>query len=344
MELLSEAGMCGLCILLFMLIKLGGLKMNPTSCHKTEHISKPDYQNWFKDTMSDCTLCPRNCHVNRLAGQLGYCGQTAEPAAARAALHFWEEPCISGSAGSGTVFFSGCNLRCVFCQNHEIAIGKAGRTLSTERLVQIFLELQEKGANNINLVTPTHFMPQIACALEQAKQQGLVLPIVYNTGSYEEVDSLRYLEGLVDIYLPDLKYHSASLSLRYSHTDNYFEKATAAIAEMFRQVGTPKFKNTLMKRGIIARHLILPGQTKDSKKILRYLHETYGNDIYVSIMNQYTPLGHVSEIPELNRRVTPEEYNRVLLFAERIGIELGFQQEGETASESFIPAFDGEGL
>lgn len=319
-----------------------------------------DYRTWLTESMSDCTLCPRKCHVNRLDGQIGFCGQTAELTAARAALHFWEEPCISGTQGSGTVFFSGCNIRCVFCQNHNIALGKIGQTLSPERLSEIFLELQEKGAHNINLVTPTHFTPQIAHALASAKQQGLSIPIVYNTGSYEETASLRHLEGLIDIYLPDLKYFSSELSLLYSHAVDYFEKATAAIDEMYRQVGRPVFyeqplitsdltKQTpetirLMKSGIIVRHLILPGQTKDSKKILRYLHETYRNDIYVSIMNQYTPLPHVADISALNRKVTTEEYQRVLNFAERIGIEQGFLQEGETASESFIPSFDGEGL
>ena len=305
----------------------------------------PDYKRWYETAMSECILCPRKCHVDRLAGKTGFCGQTAELTAARAALHFWEEPCISGKSGSGTVFFSGCNIRCAFCQNHNIALGRSGRTLTQERLSEIFLELQDKGANNINLVTPTHFTPQIACALEHAKNHGLSIPVVYNTGSYEEVGSLRMLDGLIDIYLPDLKYYSSELSLQYSHAADYFEKATAAIAEMFRQVGTPIFSSdSLMKRGMIVRHLLLPGQTKDSKKILRYLHETYGNDIYVSIMNQYTPLSHVAEIPALNRRVTEEEYQRVLLFAERIGIELGFMQEGEAASESFIPEFDGEGL
>lgn len=305
------------------------------------------------NSMKDCVLCPRKCHVDRLQGQLGYCGQTAELTAARAALHFWEEPCISGNSGSGTVFFSGCNLRCVFCQNHNIAIGKAGFSISLERLSDIFLELQEQNANNINLVTPTHFIPQIAHALEAAKNHGLSIPIVYNTGSYEEVDSLRILDGLVDIYLPDLKYYSSELSLKYSHASDYFEKATAAIAEMFRQVGTPVMEpsmddepcNTpLMKRGIIVRHLLLPGQTKDSKKILRYLYETYKNDIYVSIMNQYTPLPHVAEISELNRTVSPEEYERVISFATKLGIEHGFIQEGSAASESFIPEFDGEGI
>lgn len=296
--------------------------------------------------MQDCTLCPRHCHVNRLAGQTGFCGQSDRLTAARAALHFWEEPCISGTEGSGTVFFSGCSLRCIFCQNHEIALGEGGKVISLERLADIFLELEDKGANNINLVTPTHFLPQIKYALIRAKRLGLSIPIVYNTGSYEEVSSLRQLEGLIDIYLPDLKYYSSELSMAYSHASDYFSKATAAIAEMFRQVGTPIFDDTagLMKRGMIVRHLILPGQTKDSKKLLRFLHETYGNDIYVSIMNQYTPLPQAGSIPGLNRKVTQEEYARVLSFAKAIGIEQGFLQEGETADESFIPPFHYEGL
>ena len=218
--------------------------------------------------------------------------------------------------------------------------------ITPKHLVEIFLNLQEQGANNINLVTPTHFLPQIAIALEQAKCRGLHLPIVYNTGSYESADALRHLDGLVDIYLPDLKYLSAELSAAYSHAPDYFEIACAAIAEMYRQVGDPVIcKDTgLMQRGVIVRHLLLPGQTKDSKKILRYLHETYGDHIYISIMNQYTPLPQVADIEALNRTVTPEEYDRVLRFAERIGIERGFCQEGAAASESFIPEFDERGL
>lgn len=296
--------------------------------------------------MSDCTLCPRNCHANRLAGQVGYCGQPATIRAARASLHLWEEPCICGEEGSGTVFFSGCNMRCVFCQNHNIAIGKYGRELTLERLAEIFLELQDRGANNINLVTPSHYIPQIVYSLNLAKENGLSIPIVYNTSSYEEVSSLRLLEGLVDIYLPDLKYYSADLAQEFSHAPNYYEKACAAIAEMYRQVGTPVIDNStgLMKSGVIVRHLLLPEQTKDSKKILRYLHETYGNDIYVSIMNQYTPLAHVADHPPLNKKVSAAEYERVLSFCERIGIEQGYMQEGEAASESFIPEFDGQGL
>ena len=296
--------------------------------------------------MSDCTLCPRRCHANRAAGQTGFCGQTAQLRAARAALHFWEEPCISSDCGSGTVFFSGCSLQCIFCQNHEIALGESGKAISVERLSQIFLELQKKGAANINLVTAGHFIPQVCRALELSKADDLSIPIVYNTGSYEEVASLRLLEGLVDIWLPDLKYFSSDLSARYSSAPDYFHVATTAIAEMFRQTPTAVFDpgTGLMQRGIIVRHLMLPGQAADSKKILRYLHTTYGDAIYISIMNQYTPLAGVSELPELNRRVTPEEYRRVLDFADRIGIENGFMQEDGTAAESFIPPFDYEGI
>ncbi|MCM1187575.1 MAG: radical SAM protein [Lachnoclostridium sp.] len=308
---------------------------------------KTDFQHPdIQKLMSECTLCPRKCHVNRMNGQTGYCGQGAEAAAARAALHFWEEPCISGQNGSGAVFFSGCNLKCIFCQNHEIATGQTGKPLSLRRLSEIFLMLQEKGAHNINLVTATHYIPQVCTAIIQAKSQGLCIPIVYNTSGYEEVSSLKMLEGLVDIYLPDIKYYSPQLSAEYSHAPDYFEKASAALAEMVRQVGAPVFdaSSGLMKRGVIVRHMILPENTKDSKKILRYLYETHKNDIYVSIMNQYTPMPQVCSIPVLNRKVTEAEYLRVLHFAEKIGITQGFYQEGGTSSESFIPEFDYEGL
>ncbi|MBP3351940.1 MAG: radical SAM protein [Lachnospiraceae bacterium] len=296
--------------------------------------------------LSNCILCPRQCGVDRIQGQTGYCGMPENLLVARAALHMWEEPCISGSTGSGTVFFSGCNLKCVFCQNHSIALGDCGKPISVQRLSEIFLELQEKEAANINLVTPTHYIPQIRDALLLAKAQGLNLPIVYNTGGYESVASLQLLEGLVDIYLPDLKYYSTELSTTYSHAADYFQVATTALAEMYRQVGTPVFEEStgMMKRGMIVRHLLLPGQTKDSKKILRYLHETYGDNIYISIMNQYTPLPHVAQIPALNRKVTADEYDRVVNFALTIGIENAFIQEGETAEESFIPPFDMEGV
>lgn len=295
-----------------------------------------------------CTLCPRNCGVDRKKGEKGTCGQTDEVKVARAALHFWEEPCISGTAGSGTVFFSGCSLHCVFCQNELIANGTVGRIVTTERLAEIFLELQQQGAHNINLVTPGHFIPQIREALFLAKNRGLILPIVYNTGSYETVEALRSLEGLVDIYLPDFKYMSSTLSVKYSHAADYADVAKAAIAEMVRQTGEPFFdekgEEGLMKRGTIVRHLILPGCMEDSKKILEYLYETYGNQIYISIMNQFTPLQNVEAFPELNRKITEAEYEALTDYAISLGIEQGFIQEGETAEESFIPDFNCEGV
>ena len=296
--------------------------------------------------LADCSLCPRNCHVDRTAGKTGYCGMDQKVKIARAALHMWEEPCISGTRGSGAVFFTGCNLRCCFCQNREIAIGDSGLEITEERLAEIFLELQEKDAANINLVTGTHYIPQIIAALDCAKKHGLNIPVVYNCGGYENTETLKLLDGYVDIYLPDLKYFSPELSTAYSHAPDYFETACAAISEMYRQVGDSVIDEDtgLMQHGMIVRHLLLPGQTKDSKKILRYLHETYGDHIYISIMNQYTPLPQVADIEVLNRTVTPEEYDRVLRFAERIGIERGFRQEGTAASESFIPEFDERGL
>ena len=299
-----------------------------------------------KGNVMGCRLCPRECNVDREQGKTGYCGVGATLRVARAALHKWEEPCICGDAGSGTVFFSGCPLKCVYCQNHTIAIGQAGTDITTERLCKIFLELQEKGACNINLVTPTHYIPQIIPALQQAKSNGLRLPVVYNTGSYEKVETLRLLEGLIDIYLPDLKYVSSRLSARYSNAPNYFETAKAAIAEMFRQTGSPVIdpSSDLMKRGVIVRHLMLPGQFADSRRVVKYLYQTYQDQVFISIMSQYTPVASFSAMPELNRRVSHKEYNALVAYCIALGIENGFIQEGDTASESFIPPFDGEGV
>ena len=295
-----------------------------------------------------CDLCPRKCLVDRKKGEKGICGQTENLKVARAALHFWEEPCISGDAGSGAVFFSGCPLHCVFCQNENIANGTVGKEISLERLVDIFLELQEKRANNINLVTPGHFVPQIVKALDQARKEGLTLPVVYNTSSYETVDTIKMLEGYVDIYLPDFKYMSPVLSKKYSHAPDYAEVAKAAIAEMVRQTGKAVFVNgdedNLILSGTIVRHLTLPGCMADSMQILKYLHDTYGDMIYISIMNQYTPVFEQKEYTELNRCVTRREYEKVLDYAFELGIENGFFQDGETARESFIPAFDYEGV
>ena len=296
----------------------------------------------------NCNICPRKCGVDRASGQLGVCGQTEELKVARAALHYWEEPCISGEEGSGAVFFSGCPLHCVFCQNENIANGTTGKKITVPRLSEIFLELQEKGANNINLVTPGHFVPQIIKALDRARTDGLYLPVVYNTSSYENVDTIRMLEGYVDIYLPDFKYMDSGLSARYSHAPDYAKVAKAAVAEMVRQTGKASFlqedEDGLIKRGTIVRHLTLPGCMEDSKSVLKYLHETYGDTIYISIMNQFTPLSNLEKYPELNRRITEEEYEELVDYAIEIGIENGFIQEGNTAEESFIPAFDCEGV
>ena len=294
-----------------------------------------------------CVQCPRKCKKQRVEGQVetyGYCKVSRELKIARAALHFWEEPCISGEEGSGTVFFSGCNLQCVYCQNVEIAKGMRGKTISIERLAEIFLELQEKGANNINLVTPSHYYPQIKEALLLVKEK-LIIPVIANTSSYDYVESLKEMEGLVDIYLADFKYFDSELAKKYSNVSNYPQVAKEALNEMFRQVGEPVFDDKgRMKKGMIIRHLLLPECKEDSKAIIKYLYETFGDSVFISIMNQYTPLSHVASYPELNRRITEEEYEEVVDFAIELGGENGIVQEGETAEESFIPAFDGEGV
>lgn len=295
-----------------------------------------------------CQICPRTCKVNRESGQIGVCKVTSNLKVARAALHHWEEPCISGTKGSGAVFFSGCSMHCVFCQNESIANGDAGREISKERLVEIFLKLQGQGANNINLVTPGHYVPHIVWSVEQARNQGLSIPIVYNTSSYEKVDTLRQLEGIVDVYLPDFKYWSSDLAVKYSKAPDYPEVAKAAIAEMVRQQPSPCFYEKegqeLIKKGVIVRQLLLPQQLEDAKQIIKYLHETYGNQIYISLMSQFTPLPHVEKYPELNHKVSKRTYEKYVDYAIEIGIENGFIQEGEAAEESFIPDFNGEGV
>lgn len=297
-----------------------------------------------------CQLCPRMCQVNREAGQTGVCKVSSKLKVARAALHFWEEPCISGTKGSGAVFFSGCSMHCVFCQNQEIAQGISGKEISRERLAEIFFELQEKGANNINLVTPGQYVPDIVWAVEQAKRQGMKLPIVYNTSSYEKVDTLKQLEGIVDVYLPDFKYWNCSLAEKYSNAPDYPEIAKAAIAEMVRQQPQAQFiyekeqDVDVIQKGVIVRQLLLPGQLEDAKQIVKYLHDTYGEQIYLSLMSQYTPLKHVEKYPELNCKVDRRDYDAYVDYAIEIGVENGYIQEEDVAEESFIPAFDGEGV
>ena len=295
--------------------------------------------------LESCTLCPRRCRVNRLAGERGYCGMTAEVMGARAALHMWEEPCISGARGSGAVFFSGCSLGCVFCQNRPIAAGEVAKPVPLSRLTEIFLELQEQGAANINLVTAGHFAPQTAWALAEAKRRGLRIPVVYNSSGYESKEALETLGDLVDVWLPDFKYMDPGLSKKYSHAEDYPRTACQAVDWMVRRAGLCEFdEEGYVQKGVIVRHLILPGHTKDSMAVLKYLHERYGDSIYISIMNQYTPLPQVEAYPELARRVTKREYEKVLDYALELGISNGFFQEGETARESFIPLFDYEGL
>ncbi len=291
-----------------------------------------------------CSLCPRNCRVDRTVKK-GYCGENNKIRVARAMLHHWEEPCISGKNGSGAVFFSGCTLKCVFCQNYSISNNKTGLEISKDDLFKIFEDLLNQGAENINLVTPDHFVFQIAETISKFKQTHPKTVFVYNTGSYIKKETLVNLRGLIDVYLPDLKYVSPLLSKRYSNAIDYFDVAREAIDEMYSQCGKVTFdKNGMINRGVIVRHLLLPGKVSDSKKVLSYLYKTYGDEIYISIMNQYTPVIKNRNYPELLEKVTEKEYDELINFAVKIGIKNAYIQEGETAKESFIPEFNLEGL
>ena len=295
--------------------------------------------------MKECRVCPRNCGADRLSDQKGFCRAGAEIILARAALHMWEEPCISGKEGSGAVFFSGCSLGCKFCQNRQISRGQTGKKVTADRLADIFLELQQQKANNINLVTAGHFLPQVAEAIEKSRNRGLQIPVVYNSSGYEKSEMLKLLEGLVDIYLPDFKYMDPELAEQYSYARDYPEVAKEALKEMVRQTGTPEFdRRGIMKKGVIVRHLLLPGHVKDSRRVLEYLLSTYGKEIYISLMNQYTPMPAMKDDPRLSRKVTDREYQRLIDYGLQLGLENGFIQEGETAKASFIPEFNGEGI
>lgn len=293
----------------------------------------------------DCLLCPRKCGINRSTGQTGVCGVSSEIKVARAALHYWEEPCISGKKGSGAVFFSGCSLHCVFCQNREISDGKAGKVISKERLSDIFMELADKGANNINLVTPGQYIPDIVWAVNDAKSRGMKLPIIYNTSGYENVTELKLLEGIVDVYLPDFKYMDSTLSARYSRAKDYPSVAKQALSEMVRQQPDVVIDNAtgLIQKGVIVRQLLLPGHVNDAKAVLKYLYDTYHDHVYISMMSQFTPIA-LKDYPEINRTVTRREYERLVDYALEIGITNAFIQEGDVAKDSFIPAFDCEGV
>lgn len=293
----------------------------------------------------NCLLCPRKCGTNRRTGQTGVCGVSSEIKVARAALHYWEEPCISGKRGSGAVFFSGCSLHCVFCQNREISDGKEGKVISKERLSDIFMELAGKGANNINLVTPGQYIPGIVWAVNNAKSRGMKLPIIYNTSGYENVTELKLLEGIVDVYLPDFKYMDSTLSAMYSRAKDYPSVAKQALSEMVRQQPDVVIDDAtgLIQKGVIVRQLLLPGHVNDAKAVLKYLYDTYHDHVYISMMSQFTPIA-LKDYPEINRTVTRREYERLVDYALEIGITNAFIQEGDVAKDSFIPAFDCEGV
>ena len=288
-----------------------------------------------------CTLCPRLCGVDRTAGEQGFCGMPGELIAARAAGHYWEEPVISGEYGSGAVFFSGCTLRCKFCQNYEISTLKHGFRLDSHRLREIFGHLIAEGCHNINLVTPTHFLPDILPALEPK----LPVPVVYNCGGYERVETLRALERKVDVWLPDMKYSDPMLARLLSAAPDYVETAKAAILEMYRQTGPCVIEGGLMKRGVLIRHLILPGQVDNSIGVLEWIADSFPKgSVLVSLMSQYVPMGPAAKVPPYDRRITREEYDTVLSWMYFFGLDHGFLQGPEAASLEYVPEFNGEGI
>ncbi|MBR3040295.1 MAG: 4Fe-4S cluster-binding domain-containing protein [Lachnospiraceae bacterium] len=299
--------------------------------------------------MSQCNLCPRKCNIDR-QNHAGFCGEGTTMRISRAALHFWEEPCISGTGGSGAIFFTGCNLKCIFCQNAAISENGPGREISVKELCDIFFDLKNQGAHNINLVTPSHFVPGIRESILLAKEKGFDLPFVYNSSAYESVETLRTLEGLIDIYLPDFKYMDSGMAKNYSHAADYPEVAKIAVAEMVRQTGSFVFADSLMKRGVIVRHLLLPLGVKNAVSVIDCLYDTYGDNIWLSLMSQYTPLydsgtlsseqkKRLAPFPELHRKVTKREYNKLLNHCFDRNIQNVFIQEGDVALDSFIPAF-----
>lgn len=289
-----------------------------------------------------CRLCARECGVDRTVGERGFCRSGAVPMLTRASLHRWEEPPISGERGSGTIFFSGCSLGCCFCQNHEISRSEVGKTHTAEELASVMLSLMEQGAHNINFVTPTHFAPHIISAVKIARCRGLNIPIVYNTGSYERAETVRALENIVDIYLADYKFHLTKTASTLARASDYPTVASASIAEMVRLVGAPVIEDGIMKRGVIVRILLLPSHVAEAKLSVKHLYDSFGDDIYLSLMNQYTPIGN--QPAPLDRPVTLAEYDELVSYAISKGVKNAFIQEGGTVGESFIPSFDGSGV
>jgi putative pyruvate formate lyase activating enzyme len=323
----------------------------------------------YLDVLDECTLCHRNCKVNRNSNEMGFCKASNKVKIAKASLHLWEEPPISQGNGSGTVFFSHCNLNCVFCQNHNISqvankyipsfsdssnleiqtLNKdssiIGTEISIERLSEVFLELQEKGANNINLVTPTHYVPQIIEALKIAKSNNLIIPVLYNTNCYDSIETIKSLDGYIDVYLPDFKYFNDKYAIKYSNAKNYLSNAMKLIDEMVNQVGKPLFNEAgLMIKGVIIRHLMLPGLLFDSKKVIDHIYTKYTDDVYISLMNQYVPMFSASNYPEINRPLNPKHYDSLINYALNLGIKNGFIQDDGTNNVSYIPDFNLEGV
>jgi len=295
--------------------------------------------------LNNCNVCPRNCGIDRNSGKVGFCKSGATVKVAKAYGHMWEEPCISGTKGSGTIFFSNCNLRCVFCQNHDISQSSIGKEISVERLSEIFLEQQAKGYHNINLVNPTHYVPQIIAALDMAKKSGLTIPVVYNSNGYENIESIKALNGYIDVYIPDLKYFNDKYAIKYSSASNYFNISSKVIGEMVAQVGTPVFnENDIMIKGVIIRHLMLPGLLFDSKKVVDYIYKTFGDSVYLSLMNQYTPMFKATEYAEINRPLNPDHYDSLIDYCVDLGYKNAFIQESGTSSTVYVPDFNLQGI
>lgn len=299
----------------------------------------------YSNLLKNCNLCIRKCNIDRINGEIGFCRATDRVKIARASLHMWEEPPISGDIGSGTVFFSNCNLKCVFCQNHEISQESIGKDITIERLADIFLELQDKNAANINLVTPTHYVPHIIEAIDIARTKGLSIPILYNTNSYDSVETIKLLKGYIDVYLPDFKYFNDKYAIKYSNAPRYEENIIPILKEMYNQVGPVQFDNNgFITKGIIIRHLMLPGLLFDSKKILDKIYSVFQDNVYISIMNQYTPMFNASKYPEINKSLNPKHYDALIDYASSIGITKGFIQESGTNSTAYVPNFNFEGI
>lgn len=297
------------------------------------------------DSLKACTLCPNSCKANRLNNENGICGASKHVRAAKAFLHKWEEPCISGDKGSGTIFFSGCTMKCVYCQNYRISQEMHGKNISTNRLSEVFLELQNMGAHNINLVSPTPYVLHIVEAVALSRKAGLHIPIIYNTNGYETIETIRLLRGTIDIYLPDLKYFFDSTSTKYSSCKNYFSFASKAILEMVAQVGFPEFdENGILMRGVLIRHMLLPGMFEESKEILKWIKGNIGDKVYISLMSQYTPMYKAKELYDLNKKIEEVEYENLIDYFFEIGLENGFVQENDSSDECYVPDFDLSGI